>query len=268
MTYRDALGFSFPDPKPIVFAEGSAHDISDMPDGSYLELIGITDHNRLVQARPWIVKFLDTHEGAHSIGLRVNSAQAMSDRLQARGVTAPVFKLARVHSDAPPVLLVTPNLPHLPDGAIFFLEYPPKKPAGQPAAMPPVQTNGTQQIRAVWIVVTDLDSASDDMQILGFSRVRSVTSHVLGAEGYEFSTERGEIVVLRAVGPGPAAQFRRERGEGVMGFSLVTPSLERSRAIVEKGMGRSVETYAGLYGKSVLITPERASGAWIEIEQE
>ena len=269
VTYRDSLGFSFPDPKPIIYAEGSAHDISDLPDGSYLELIGITDRNSLVQARPWIVKFLDTHEGAHSIGLRVDSAQSMSDRLRAAGVRAPVFKLARVHSDAPPVLLVTPQLPHLPDGAIFFLEYPPKKAGAEPAPATPVQTNGTMQIRAVWIVVKDLDKASEDMRLLGFPLIRSVASRVLGARGREFSTGRGDILLLRAIGTaGPAARFWRARGEGLMGFSLVTASLKRSRAIVENGIGHSLQVHRDLYGRSILIPPEKTSGAWIEIEEE
>jgi hypothetical protein len=268
--YRDQLGFSFPDAEPYVYAEGSAHDISDMPDGTCLELIGITDRAKLEQVRPWIVRFLEAQEGAHSIGLLVPSAISIADRLQSQGITAPIFKLARANPQDPPVLLVTPKLPHLPEGAIFFLEYPPKKKAGgEPKPAPPVrQPNTTERIVAVWIVVKDLAKAADEMELLGFRRSRSLRSGALGAEVREFAADRGRIMLLGAAGNGAVARFANARGTGVMGFTLAAADLERARAMVERSNGQRVETYQGLYGTSFLIPGDSAAGAWIEMAQE
>jgi hypothetical protein len=267
VAYRDGLGFSFPDPEPIVFAEGSAHDISDMPDRTYLELIGITDAEKLQQIRPWIVSFLRSQEGVHSIGLEVRSAQTMSDRLQSGGLSAPVYKLARTNPQDPPVLLVTPEMPSLPVGAIFFLEYPPRKTETEPKPIPS-QPNTTEKIVAIWIVVKDLAKAANDMRALGFRLVRPLSSTNLGAEGCEFAAAQGSIVLLHANRTGPVAQFFRSRGTGVMGFTLAASDLKRARSIVQHGIGHSVATYRGWYGQSFLIPATAAAGAWIEIEQK
>jgi Glyoxalase-like domain len=268
IAYRDRLGFVFPDAKPYVYSEGSVHDISDMRDGTYLELVGITNRAELERVRPWIVKFLDAGEGAHSIGLVVPSANGISDRLRSRGIDAPIFKLARVNPQDPPVLLVTPKMPHLPDGAIFFLEYPPKKAEGGPKTVPPQQTNTTEQILAVWIVVKNLAKSTADMEALGFHQARSLRSAMLGSEAREFAAARGRIVLLRATGNGPVARFAKVRGEGVMGFTLAAADVERARALIERSASRLLNTYDGWYGRSVLIPADLAMGAWIEMVQK
>jgi catechol 2,3-dioxygenase-like lactoylglutathione lyase family enzyme len=268
-SYRDQLGFSFPYTDPYVYAEGSAHDTSDLPDGTYLELVGITDRAKLEQVRPWIVRFLETQQGVHSIGLQVPSANSVAHRLQSRGITAPIFKLARANPQDPPVLLVTPKLPHLPEGAIFFLEYPPRKRGGDESKAAPIrQTNTAERIVAVWIVVKDLARAADELEMLGFRRCRSLRSATLGAKVREFAADRGRIVLLGAAGNGAVAQFANARGMGVMGFTLAAPDLERARALVERSSAQHFETYQGLYGTSFLIPGDSAEGAWIEMAQE
>jgi catechol 2,3-dioxygenase-like lactoylglutathione lyase family enzyme len=268
-SYRDRLGFSFPYAEPYVYAEGSAHDTSDMPDGTYLELVGITDRAKLEQVRPWIVRFLETQEGVHSIGLLVPSAASIADRFRSRGITAPIFKLARANPQDPPVLLVTPKLSHLPEGAIFFLEYPPRKQQRSEAAPAPMQQpNTAERIVAVWIVVQDLAQAADEMEMLGFRRCRSVRSAHFGAEVREFAAVHGRILLLGAAGKGLVAEFANARGTGVMGFTLAAANLEIARALVERSSGRHLETYHGLYGTSLLIPGDSAAGAWIEMAQE
>lgn len=103
-----------------VFQEGSSHTSVWFSDGSYLEFIGITEQDRLLKSRPWMVDFLQNHQGSHSVGIRVRSAKEMSDRLQLRGIEAPIFNLVDSHPEAKPILLVTPKLVNLPDGAIFI----------------------------------------------------------------------------------------------------------------------------------------------------
>ena len=172
--------------------EGSAHNgTSHLSDGTYLELLGVVDREKLLKVRPRIVNFLQDHEGAHSVGLLVPSAKEVSDRLESRGIEAAIFNLVRGKPGDKPVLLVTPKTEHLPEGAIFFLEYPPKS-VKSPQSQPPVtQPNTAESIVAVWILVMDLSKASEDAEALGFRQARSLESQTLRAQGRQFETGRG-----------------------------------------------------------------------------
>jgi hypothetical protein len=77
-----ALGFEMRRPEPSVYQEGSAHNSAPFSDGTYLELIGIADREKLSKSRPWIGDFLQHYQGAHSVGLIVTSAKDVADRLQ------------------------------------------------------------------------------------------------------------------------------------------------------------------------------------------
>ena len=266
--YRDVLGFDLPRAEPFVYQEGSTHDGTLLADNTYVELIGIVDREKLLKARPWIVEFLQQQQGPHSVGWLVSSAKNVSDHLQSQGIDAPIVNLARANHADKTVLLVTPKLPHLPDGAIFFLEYPPKIASTTPSQLPVRQPNTAEHIAAVWIVVNDLKKASADVRALGFRPVRSLRSKILGADGREFAAERGSIVLLHARRNGPAAQFARERGEGVLGFTLTVTDLAKARALLEKNTKRRLFTYRGFYGNSFLIPAELAAGAWIEMAQK
>ncbi len=127
--YRSVLGFDMSRAEPNIYQEGSAHNGAAFTDGTYLELIGIADREKLLKSRPWIVDFLQDHQGAHSVGIGVTSAKDVADRLQSRGIEAPVFNLTGYRPGAKPILLVTPKLVNLPNGAIFFVEYPVQKSA-------------------------------------------------------------------------------------------------------------------------------------------
>jgi hypothetical protein len=248
--YRDVLGFGLPRPEPIVFQEGSAHDGARLADDTIVELIGVVDREKLAKVRPWIVEFLQHQQGAHSVGVLVSSAKDVSDRLHSRGIEAPVFNLVRGEPGDKPILLVTPKLPHLPEGSIFFVQYPPRNVNVQ-SLQPAVQSNTAEGIQAVWIVVKDLKKASGDVKALGFRPVRSLKSEILGAEGREFATGHGSIVLLRATRTGPVTQFARERGEGVMGLTLTVGNLANARALIEKNTKHSLLTYRGFYGNSI-----------------
>jgi hypothetical protein len=262
ITYLNRLGFASTRTEPFVYPEGSAHDGAPLSDTQYIEWLGVVDRDKMLQSRPWMVQFLDKYEGAHSVGMKVASADELAARLRARGIEAPVFTVVRKEGDKP-VVLVTPKLPHIPEGAVFFVQYPPRK--SPPSTVP--QPNTAKAIRAIWIVVRDVKGATTDIQALGFKHLRSMKSNTLGAEGEEFGSERGNIVLLRPKASGAAAEFSRQRGEGVMGISLLVDNADRAREIVEKGTGRTLRMYKGWYGTSFLIPAETASGAWIEMVQ-
>jgi Glyoxalase-like domain len=265
--YRNTLGFDLPGPEPYVFPEGSAHNGTRLSDGSYLELLAVVNQQKLLQVRPWIVNFLRRHEGAHSVGLQVPSAKQVSDRLHSHGIDAPIFSLDT--GGIKPILLVTPTLAHLPEGSIFFCEYPREALARRQAEAPSTPTNTVQGIVAVWILVKDLSGAVSDAETLGFRQMRPVESKILGAQGEEFETARGKIVLLRAkTTDGRAAQFVRDRGEGVMGVTLDVIDIPKAQTLIEKTVKRALPVYAGFYGNSFLVPAELACGVWIEMVQK
>ncbi len=161
--YRNVLGFDLSRTEPIIYQEGSAHNVARFTDGTYLELIGIAEREKLLKSRPWIVDFLQDHQGAHSVGIIVTSAKDVADRLQSRGIEASLFNLRGPRPEAKPILLVTPKLVNLPDGAIFFVEYP-----GPKSAQASLQPNTAQGTVAVWIMVKDLEKAGKESETLGF----------------------------------------------------------------------------------------------------
>jgi catechol 2,3-dioxygenase-like lactoylglutathione lyase family enzyme len=265
--YEKVLGFGFEATEPFMYAEGSIHDEADLPDDFALELISVGNRETLMQIRPWIVDFLRSREGAHSIGILVPSATAFAEHLQQQGVDAPLFKLARLKADDPPVLLVTPKTDNLPEGAIFFLQYPPRKTttAAPPAVAHP---NTARGVVSVWVVVRDLSEASHDMQALGFRRGRTLRAPALRADVREFVTgDGGRILLLHATAPGPTMQFENARHEGLMGFTVSVVDLPKAQALIQANAKRRFPTYRGLFGRSFLIPADLAAGTWIEIAE-
>lgn len=262
--YRDVLGFNLPYPDVSVFDEGSAHDGTDLSDHTYLELLGVADQEKLAKVRPWIIDFLKRYEGLHSVGLLVTSAQKASDGLRVRGIDAPMFQLIS-KAGKQPILLVTPKMANLPQGSIFFLEYPAASLKKIMSAEPVVQPNTSLGILAVWIAVKDISKAGVDVEALGFHRGRTFESKTLGAGAQEFDTDHGKIILLQAADKdGPVAQFINQR-EGVMGMTLEVSDLSKARELIEKHVGQTLTEYDGFYGKSFLVPSKFASEAWIEM---
>ncbi len=159
-------------------------------------------------------------------------------------------------------------MPHLPEGAIFFLEYPPKRASTKPEAPPAPQPNTVKAIVAIWIVVNDLDRSSEDLLTLGFSPGGSFRYAKLGAQAREFRSGRSRIVLLQANAGGLAAHFASTRGQGLLGMTLEVADLQKATALVEEHTQRCFPTYRGRYGRSFFIPPELAAGAWIEMVQK
>jgi hypothetical protein len=260
-----ALGFEMRWPEPSVYQEGSAHNSAPFSDGTYLELIGIAEREKLLKSRPWIVDFLQLYQGAHSVGIIVTTAKDVADRLQSQGIDAPLFTLRGSNPEAKPFLLITPKLANIPDGAIFFLEYPWKRSSSAQLSQP----NTAQGTVAVWILVKDLEKAGKGMERIGFHSGRLLKFDVMGARGREFDIGDGRILLLESDSPGKsAADFSRERGEGVMGLTLRVGDLGKAKSLIEENTHRKLASYDGIYGKSFLVPAEIANGVWIEMAQK
>jgi len=205
-----------------------------LADGQWIEWIGVVDQEKLSKARPGMVNFIEKYEGAHSAGIMVSSAADTATHLKSAGIEFSEFSLIR-KEDQQPVQLVTPKMPHMPEGSIFFVLYPPRKTPLTRVTQP----NTADRIDAVWIVVKNLKLASADLTALGFRRVRHLRSKLLGAEGQEFAGDHGNLVLLHASrSDGPVSQFAAERGDGVMGLTILVKSLEQAHTLAERNAGR------------------------------
>lgn len=260
-----ALGFEMLRPQPSVYQEGSAHNSAFFSDGTFLELIGIDDRQKLLNSRPWIVEFLEHYQGAHSVGIIVTSAKDVADRLQSQGIDASRFTLIGSHPEAGPILLITPKLANVADGAIFFVEYPWKR--SSPAQVS--QPNTAEGTIAVWILVKDLERASKDVERIGFHSGRLLKFDVLGARGREFDIGDGRILLLESDSSAkPANNFASERLQGVIGLTLSISDIRKAQSLLEDNTHRKLPIYDGVYGKSFLVPAELASGVWIEMVQK
>src|SRR5271167_837675 len=92
---------------------------------------------------------------------------------------------------------------------------------------------------------------------------------VLGARGREFDIRDGRILLLETDSPGKsAADFSRERVQGVIGLTLSVSDLRKAQSLLEENTQRKLPTYDGIYGKSFLVPAELANGVWIEMVQK
>lgn len=256
------LGFVSPVAAPVIYPEGSAHDAARFAAGGYFELFGITDRDGMMKSRPWMVEFLDKHEGAHSAGFKIASADASAARISAAGIEAPIFTLVR-KADAPPVRLVTPKFRHVPEGSIFFVQYPPRT-----TPLPDyTQPNTATELLSTWIVVSDVGKAGSELESIGFRRLREVASAFIGGSGVEYASDRGNVVLLSPVGSkdSPVAAFVRDRTAGAMGFTIRVANLGTAKPHAAKRLGHEPAVTTGWYGQGFFLPPEAACGAWIEL---
>jgi hypothetical protein len=118
-------------------------------------------------------------------------------------------------------------------------------------------------------LVKDFDNACVDMERIGFHSGRLLKFDVLGARGREFDIGNGKILLLEPDSPGkPAANFSRERGDGVMGVTLRVGDLGKAKTLIEENTHRKLSSYDGSYGKGFLVPADVANGVWIEMVQK
>ena len=277
-TYRDTLGFWI-QPRGVVSVLGSGMKISSafFEDGSYLMLSAVNDLEKARVNRPSYLTFLEKHEGAKFLMLNVSSAQGTARFLRARGldVSDPGARtlMAPGTKEMPPPTgwAVTFNKPILPDDSIGFVQYAAREERIRQAiaAGRTRHPNTAKRIAAVWIVVRDLRAATKAFGLAGLYAGEARKFPAIGATGREIEAAGGRIVLLEPKGrTGKAASLLAERGEGIMGVSIEVASLETARALLEKNTKREFGSYAGAYGKSILIPAELAHGVWIEMFQK
>ncbi|HEX4496205.1 MAG TPA: VOC family protein [Thermoanaerobaculia bacterium] len=245
-------------------------------DLSYLEIDSFT------QSNPGTAPFLDFlahHEGAKFYGTEVlNAAQAVAF-LTGAGypnvgpIPAGPLTVAATGQQIGLIplwneIILTSNL--APDNSNFFLDYNEvqiqRMFATVPSLAPHPHANTAQKIDTLWLVVSDLDAAVAYYQGLGLDIVsRNRKVGYLGARVTEVQYNKNTLALLVPDGPGIAADFAADRGEGVLGVSLKVGSLDTAHDLIEGNTGRTLPIFSYRGRQRFLIPASLTHGVLLEM---
>lgn len=265
-TYAD-LGFTvFPyDSYESGFESGMIY----FPDLTYLELYGIHDSEAVEQGPE--SHAVSAPAGVTWLTLHTSSTDQTAAFLRDRGhslfgpETIPsmrggwLFKLTGLQGAT------------LPGSRIYFVEYNDKlwdaRRLERIEAMRAREAhrNGAQGLHAVWIAVSNLEGAAKTYEDSGFVLGDKLEMPQLRAVGRTVATGDKAILLIEPKDASSAVHsFLESRNARFMGYSIRSNSLERTKAVLAERRDVLAPEYAGRFGKSLLIPPGEAGGAWLE----
>ncbi len=234
-------------------------------DLAYLELDAFTADN---PATAPFLDFLAHHEGAKFYGTEVFDATRTASFLTAAGYpnTGPipagpltVQATGQVVGQTPlwNEVILTGNL--APDNSNFFLAYDEAQVQALftqvPALAPHRHPNTARRIDTVWLVVSDLDAAVAFYTGLGLQvAARGEKIDYLGATGTRVRYHNADLVLLQPDGPGLAADFAADRGEGILGVSIGVRDLRVAHRLAEGNTGLTLPVFRH-HGRDRFLVP-------------
>lgn len=269
--YRDLLGFDISGVGR--HPSGTENTVARFQDDTYLELLSVYDP---AQATDYVA-FLEKHEGAGSVGLNIGSADATINFLRSRGIEtgtgSGTIKLENV-DDTPSVLWKWVDLKAKTSitDSVFFIEYTPERvafrkrhPERYSAGIHP---NSAKRLASIWMMAKDLKEGAGPYEMIGLHASRQVSLDHVDAKGTEFQVGHGTILLLApARDDGKTAEFLQQHGEGsILGASIEVGDLSLTKNLLDKN-GVEHQDYKGIYGQSLLVSPERTHGLWLEMYQ-
>jgi catechol 2,3-dioxygenase-like lactoylglutathione lyase family enzyme len=268
------LGFAA---TPVLTAAGGIENrIIWFPNLSYLELDAFTENNP--STAPFL-DFLAHHEGAKFYGTEVLDAdEAVSFltgagypnvgpfpagplTIQSTGQTVGLTPLWRT-------IILTSRL--APDNSNFFLDYDEDQVQQMfhdfPVLAPRPHPNTARKIETVWLVVADLNAAIDFYEGLGLEvHPRHERIGYLGARGAVVQYRHSTLTLLVPDGPGIAANFAADRGEGILGVSIEVGHLRTAHNLVQGNTGLALPVFRHRGRDRFLIPASLTHGFLIEM---
>jgi hypothetical protein len=132
-----------------------------------------------------------------------------------------------------------------------------------------INANTAKKLESVWVLVSNVEEAVKQSELMGFVPGRERTLAELGARGREVQCGQGEIVFW-GVGkkPGPLSAML-QRGElGPFGVSVGVESLDRAHAVAGQGTGKKLRIQKDGGRRRFLVPAEAAGGIWVEFVQQ
>ncbi len=272
--FTDQLGFSAT--AALLSPLGAKNRLIWFDDLSYLEVATFTERNDFTAP---FLDFLEDHEGAKFYGTDVVNATRAITFLNGAGypnvgpVPAPPLTIEATGEvvGLSPLwrsIILTERV--APDNSNFFLDYDEAQVRQMfmdfPVLAPRRHRNTAQKIDTLWLVVSDLDAAIDFYEGLGL-RVRNRHKRIpyLGGRGAEVLYHNNTLTLLEPDGPGLAASFAAERGEGIMGVSVKVGNLRFARAFIHRNTGLPLRTFKYKDRQRFLIPASLTHGFMIEM---
>jgi hypothetical protein len=246
-------------------------------DATYLEVLATTDAART----PWVPRFLARGPGLMKLVLVARSVDESAAFLRGRGVATALPRGGTIRTEGEQArgrgelwrkLLFDPS--PLPCDCLFLIAYRPEDRAKVLRLVDDGSLrrrfrhpNTARGLLAVSFAVADLDSAVRSFERIGLSAGERFTDARLAARGRRIQVGVGTILLLSpAAGSGPVARLLERRGgPALLGASLAVRELVTARRLAEAGAGRPLPEASGPLGRAVLVPPEVAHGAWLEL---
>ncbi|MBS2025729.1 MAG: VOC family protein [Deltaproteobacteria bacterium] len=250
-------------------------------DGTYLETLDAWDSNK----QPALAAFTQEHEGGYFAVLSIASAAATKAAIEARGVKMGTPIEGTIQTKA---TLATPGAAPRwqtlffadhpwPESPLYFIEYAQpargdmlkKLEAARSSGRIYHHPNSAVGIKAVWLAVPALDAAVSELERAGFSLGAAVSDPRLQAHGRLVGAGQGKLLLLTPdAQTGPVADELRARPQThVFGLSIETRRVDHCAKFAQRAVGHPVPITQGLFGDSVLVPPQTAHGAWLELFQ-
>jgi catechol 2,3-dioxygenase-like lactoylglutathione lyase family enzyme len=270
------LGFAI---TPVLTAAGGIENrLIWFPNLSYLELDAFTENNP--STAPFL-DFLAHHEGAKFYGTEVLDADRAVTFLNAAGYPnvgpipagpLTIQSTGQVVGTTPLWRLIILTSLLAPDNSNFFLDYDEVQVQQMfhdfPVLAPRSHPNTARKIDTIWLVVSDLDAASDFSEGLGLEvRPRHERIGYLGARGAVVQYRHSTLTLLVPDGPGIAANFAADRGEGILGVSIEVDHLRTAHNLVQGNTGLSLPTFRYRGRDRFLIPASLTHGFLIEMTE-
>jgi hypothetical protein len=272
--FTHQLGFSAT--PALLSPAGAKNHLIWFRDRSYLEIDAFTELN---DGTAPFLDFLQHHEGAKFYGTDVHDAAATSAFLTGAGYpnVGPIPAGPLTIETTGQRVGLTPlwNLVILtsrvaPDNSTFFLEYDDAQVHQMfvdfPVLAPRPHPNTAQRIDTLWLVVSDLNAAIDFYEGLGL-QVHSKHKRIgyLGARSAKVLYNHSTLTLLQPEGPGLAASFAADRGEGILGVSLKVGNLDTARNLINRKAHLNLQTYTYQGRDRFLIPASVTHGMAIEM---
>lgn len=272
--WTEQLGFSA---TPVLLSPlGAKNSLIWFDDLSYLEILAFTELNDFTA--PFLA-FLESHEGAKFYGTEVVDAEQAMAFLTAAGyssvgpIPAPPLTLeatGEVVGASPLWRSVILTGPLAPDNSNFLLDYDEAQVQQMfvqfPELAPRPHPNTAERIDTLWLVVSDLDAAIAFYEGLGLDvRFENKKVHYLGARGAEVRYNDSTLALLEPDGPGIAADFAAERGEGILGVSVEVGDLQTALSLVNGNTGLGLQTFQYKGRERFLIPASLTHGFLVEL---
>ena len=247
-------------------------------DRSYLEIATFTERNEFTAP---FLDFLEHHEGAKFYGTQVVDAAQAVAFLTGAGYpnVGPIPASPLTIESTGEVVGLTPLWGSIvltarvaPDNSNFFLDYDEaqvhKMFVDFPALAPRRHPNTAQKIDTLWLVVSDLDAAIEFYEGLGLE-VGSKHKRIpyLGGRGAKVKYHNNTVTLLEPDGPGLAADFAAERGEGILGVSIQVGSLDTALSLVNRKARLNLHSFTYKGRDRFLIPASLTHGFLIEMVQ-